>query len=164
MQNTIDFPCPPNVHTTHELCHFGNPASISSYQPKLDQHQSLDSLASYPFLEIELEDECEPELQFNDLSPILESISTPVVLPELSNVLEPVLIPIVPEPESIILPIHIPSADENQDSISLHPFELAQNFENHLDILASYPFPKIELELESDPDLKLVIPFHFLIQ
>ena len=42
--------------------------------------------------------------------------------------------------------------DENQDSISLHPFELAQNFENHLDILASYPFPEIELELESDPE------------
>jgi len=60
MQNTIDLPCPPNVHTTHKSCHFGNPASISSYQPELDQHRPLDSLASYPFSEIELEDECEP--------------------------------------------------------------------------------------------------------
>ena len=42
--------------------------------------------------------------------------------------------------------------DKNQDLIFLHPFELAQNFENHLDILASYPFSEIELELESDPE------------
>ena len=40
--------------------------------------------------------------------------------------------------------------DENQDLISLHPFELAQNFKNHFDIWASYPFFEIELELESD--------------
>ena len=40
----------------------------------------------------------------------------------------------------------------NQDSISAQPFELDQhqNFENHVDILASYPFPKIELECEYD--------------
>ena len=54
MQNTIDFPCPSNVHTTYESCHFGNPASISSYQSELNQHQTLDSLAGYPFPEIEL--------------------------------------------------------------------------------------------------------------
>ena len=74
------------------------------------------------------------------------------MLPEFSDVFEPVFIPILPEFDSIISPIHIPSVDENQDSISLHPFELAQNFENHLDILASYHFLKIELELESDPE------------
>ena len=62
---------------TYESCHFENPASISSYQPELNQHQPLDSLANYPFPEIELEDECEPELQFSDSSLILESISTP---------------------------------------------------------------------------------------
>ena len=103
-------------------------------------------MTSYPFPEIEVEDKCEPEFQFSNSSPILESILTPVVLPELSNVLESVLIPIISELESIISPM-----DDNQDSISLHPFELAQNFKNHLDILASYPFFKIELELESDP-------------
>ena len=96
-------------------CHFGNPASISSYQPELNQYQILDSLASYPFSEIELEDECKPELQFSNSSPIIESISTPVVLPKLS--LEPVLTPIISELESIISPIHIPSMDENQNSI-----------------------------------------------
>ena len=110
-------------------------------QPELDQHQILDSLTSYPIPKIELEVECEPDLQFSDLSLILESISTPVVLPKLSNILELILIPI-PELESTISPIHIPSVDENQDSIFLHPFELALNFENYLDILASYPFPE----------------------
>ena len=37
------------------------------------------------------------------------------------------------------------------------PFELAQtpNFENEIDILASYPFPKIKLENEYDPELQL---------
>ena len=48
MQNTIDFSCPPNVHTTHESYHFENPTSILSYQLELDQHQILDSLTSYP--------------------------------------------------------------------------------------------------------------------
>ena len=43
---------------------------------------------------------------------------------------------------------------ENQDSISVHPFELDQtpNFENHIDILASYSFHEIEIEYESDPE------------
>ena len=91
----IEFPCPLDVHMTQESFHFRNPASISSYQPELDQYQPLDSLASYPFPEIELEDECEPELQFSDSSPILESITTPVVLSKLSNILEPVLILII---------------------------------------------------------------------
>ena len=38
-----------------------------------------------------------------------------------------------------------------------HPFELAQtpNFKNHIDILASYPFPEIELENEYDPESQL---------
>ena len=72
---------PNSTDWTLESCYFGNPTSISSYQSKLDQHQPLDSLTSYPFSEIEFEDESEPELQFSDSSPILESISTPVVLP-----------------------------------------------------------------------------------
>jgi len=62
MQNTIDFPCPSNVQ---ESCHLGNPASISSYQPELDQHPITYCSVSYTFPEIKLEDECEPELQFN---------------------------------------------------------------------------------------------------
>ena len=78
IQNTIDFTCPSNFQ---DSCHFGNPASISSYQPELDQHSIPDTLASYPFPEIKLEDECEPELQVSNSSLFLESISTLVVLP-----------------------------------------------------------------------------------
>ena len=55
---------------TQESCHFGSLASISSYQYELDQHHILDSLTSYPFPEIELKDEYEPELQFSNSSPI----------------------------------------------------------------------------------------------
>ena len=42
----------------------------------------------------------------------------------------------------------------NQDSISAHPSELDQtsNIENPIDILASYPFPEIELAHEYDPE------------
>ena len=45
----------------------------------------------------------------------------------------------------------------NQDSISAHPSELNQtsNVENPIDILASYPFPEIELEHEYDPEPQL---------
>ena len=82
-------------------------------------------MISSPIPEIEFEDECETELQYSDSSPILKSISTPVIFPKLSNYLKPVLIPIIPELESIISPLHIPSVEKNQDSISLHPFELA---------------------------------------
>ena len=41
-----------------------------------------------------------------------------------------------------------------QDSILEHPFKLFQTpkFENHIDILASYPFSEIELEIEYDPE------------
>ena len=62
IQNMNKFPCPSDVHMTQESCHFGNPASISSYQPELDQYSIPDTLTSYPFPEIKLEDECEPEL------------------------------------------------------------------------------------------------------
>jgi len=44
-----------------------------------------------------------------------------------------------------------------QDSISAHPIKFTQtlNFENHIDILVSYPFPEIELENEYDPEPQL---------
>ena len=49
---------------------------------------------------------------------------------------------------------------EKQDFISAHPFELAQTLklENYIDILASYPFPEIELENEYDHK-RLIIQF-----
>ena len=44
-----------------------------------------------------------------------------------------------------------------QDSISAHPFELAQTpkFENDIDSFASYPFSEIELENEYDLEPQL---------
>ena len=114
----------------------------------------------YPIPEIEFEDECEPELQFSDSSPILKSISTPVVLPKLSNVLEPVLIPIIPKHKLIISPIHIPSVDENQDSISLHPFELSKILGTTLTFWQVILFLKLNLSLKVILNLKLAIPFH----
>ena len=42
--------------------------------------------------------------------------------------------------------------------------ELAQNLENHLDILTSYPFLEIELELESDPEPHVSNSISLLIQ
>ena len=73
------------------------------------------------------------------------------MLPKLSNIIEPILILIISELESIISPIHIPSIDENQDSISSYQHELDQN--QILDILTSYPFPEIELKDECEPKL-----------
>ena len=57
---------PNSADWTQESCHFENPASISSHQRELDQHQILDSLASYPFPEIEIEYEGNPEPQISD--------------------------------------------------------------------------------------------------
>jgi len=54
---------PNSTDWTQESCHFGNLASILSYQLELDQHHILDILASYPFPEIELELESDPDLQ-----------------------------------------------------------------------------------------------------
>jgi len=53
-----------------------------------------------------------------------------------------------------------------QDSISAHPFELAQtsNVENYIDILPSYPFPELNLRMNMILNLNLVIQFYFLIQ
>jgi len=41
----------------------------------------------------------------------------------------------------------------NQDSISAHPFDQTLCFESRIDILASCPFPEIEIEHECDPEL-----------
>jgi len=43
-------------------------------------------------------------------------------------------------------------------------FAQNQSFENCSDNLASFYFPKIELEYECDPNLNLAIQFHFLNQ
>ena len=80
---------------------------------ELDQFHTfkspIDKLASSHFYEIELNEKCDLDSQICDPVQISESILTPVLLPDLSNILESVLIPtpIIPELESPILS-HIP--------------------------------------------------------
>ena len=63
----------------------------------------IDKLASSHFCGIELNAECDFDPQVCDLVQIPESLLTPVLLPNLSNILESVLIPNPPELESLIL-------------------------------------------------------------
>ena len=62
-----------------------NQKSISSHKLELDQFQILDKLASFPFNEIELKCECDPNSQPCDSVPIFESILTPIFLPNLDQ-------------------------------------------------------------------------------
>ena len=68
--------------------------SISTHQLELNQSQILDRLASFHFKEIELDGECELDLQLCNLVSIFESILTLVYLPNLDPITEPTLIPI----------------------------------------------------------------------
>ena len=54
----------------------------------------------------------------------------------------------------------------NPDSISEHTFTLehSPSYENRLNILVSYPFPELKLNMNVILNLMLVIPFQFLIQ
>ena len=80
---------------------------------ELDQfhtfESSIDKLSSSHFNEIELNEKCDLDSQICDLVQITESILTPVLLPDLSNILESVLIltPVILEIKSPILS-HIP--------------------------------------------------------
>jgi len=67
-------------------------------------------LASSHFYEIELNQECDPDSQICHPVQIPDSILTPVLLPNLSNILESVLIliSVILELESPILESHIP--------------------------------------------------------
>ena len=83
-------------------------------QIELDQFHTfenfIDKLVSSHFYEIELRQECDFNSQICDPVQIHKSILTPVLLPDLRNILESVaiLIPFVPELESSILESHIP--------------------------------------------------------
>ena len=70
----------------------------------------IDKLVSSYFYEIELNEECDLDSQICDPVQISELILTPVLLPNLSNILESVLvsIPVILELESPILESHIP--------------------------------------------------------
>jgi len=85
-----------------------NQDSISPYHLQLNQYQPNDKLVCFYFNEIELEHECEPNLQFCDSVQNFESMLTPVILPNLDPFPEPtlILVPIDFEIEPPILKIH----------------------------------------------------------
>ena len=83
---------------TNESCSFGHQDSISAHSSELVQTSNLiDILASYPFPEIELEHEYDPELQLSNSISLLNSILTEVFLPKFR-----------PFPESVLdlVPVH----------------------------------------------------------
>ena len=87
-ESTLD---PVPIHNEIESPIFDN------HHIELDQFYNfespIDKLASSHFYEIELNEKCDIDSQFCDPVQILESILTPILLPDLSNILESVLIP-----------------------------------------------------------------------
>ena len=76
---------PNSIDRTLDSCHFENQDSISAHTSELDQtlnvENLIDVLTSYPFPEIELEHEYDPELQLGNSISLPDSILTEVFLP-----------------------------------------------------------------------------------
>jgi len=113
--NSIDF--------TQDSCYFENQDSISAHPFEVDQHQILenhiDMLASYPFPEIELDNECNLEPQLGNSIPLPDSIMTLVSLSNFNFLPESVLdlVPVHREIESPIFCDHHIKLDQ------FHTFE-----------------------------------------
>jgi len=86
-----------------------NQDSIPPQYIELDQSQTLDKLASFHFNEIEFEHECEPEFQFCDSVPDLDSILKPTLIP----------VPINLEHNPVVLNSHIQFWEKNVNLNSL---------------------------------------------
>ena len=99
-----------HIDLAEESCYFGNQDSISSHNFELDQYPIFVKLTSYHFNKIEIEHECEPDLQFCDSVPNFESILSHVSLPDLDPVpkLTLIFLPMDHETEPSILDSHIP--------------------------------------------------------
>ena len=111
-------------------------------------------LASYPFPEIELEHEYDPEPQLSNSISLPNSILTEVFLPDFRLFLESTLDPV---------PVHY----EIESPIFYdHHIELDQfhTFKSPINKLVSSHFYGIELNVECDSILKFVIQFKFLNQ
>ena len=118
-----------------ESCSFGNQDSISEQPCELTQTpHDIDSLASFPFPEIELENDYDPEPQLSDSILFPDSIMTPVSSPDFNLFSESTLDPV---------PVH----NEIESPIFEDHIELDQlyNFANPIDKLASSQFFDIEL-------------------
>ena len=81
-----------------ESCYFRNQDSISertlelNHTPCYESH--LDILASYPFSEIEIEHECDPEPHVHNSISLFYSIMTQISLPDFFQILESILNPV----------------------------------------------------------------------
>ena len=105
-------------------------------------------MASYPLSEIDLEHECDPELQLDNSIPLLDSIMTPMPLLNFN-----------PFPESVL--DHVPVHHEIELPIFYDQYiELDQyhTFENVIDKFASFHFYEIELNQEYDLDFQICNP------
>jgi len=135
-----------SIDLAQESCCFGNQDSISSHPFELDQNQNfenhLDILASYPFSEIELENECVPKSQLGNSISLLDSILTPVYLPDFNHFSKSVLNPVLIHHE-------IESPIFQDQHIELDQYH---TFESSIDKLASFHFDEIKLKQECDPD------------
>jgi len=84
-----------SINLDQESCCFENQDSISAYPFELHQtskfENSINILASYPFLEIELEYGYDPEPQLDNSIPLPDSIMTEVFLPDFRPFPESVL-------------------------------------------------------------------------
>jgi len=107
--STISY-CPSHIDRNEESwCHGDfDQDSISPQHLKLNKYQSIDKLASFPFNEIELDYECEPDPQPCDSVLIFKSMLTLISLTDLDSFLEPTLIPI-----SIDLETKLPNLDSH---------------------------------------------------
>ena len=114
----------------------------------------MDILASYLFPEIELEYECDPEPQFGNSIPFLNSILTPVSLPNFNHFPEPVL-------NHVLIHREIESPIFQDYYIELEQYH---TFESFIDKLVSFNFHEIELKEECDPDPQFCMQFRFLNQ
>jgi len=81
-----------SIDWSQESCYFGNQDSISSQPFELDQTLSFESpidiLTSYPFSEIELEHESDPEPQVGNFISLFNSIMTLESLPDFFSIFQ----------------------------------------------------------------------------
>ena len=147
---------PNSIDLTQDSCHFENQDSILAHPSELVQISNVKNpiniLESYPFPEIELEHEYDPELQLGNSISLPDSILTEVFLPEFR-----------PFPESVLdlVPVHC----EIESPIFYdHHIELDQfhTFESLIDKLASSHFMELNSMRNVTLILKFVIQFKFL--
>jgi len=89
---------PYSTDWTQESCYSGNQDSISERTSQFDQTPSyksrLDILASYPFPEIEIKPECDPEPHVSNFISLFDSIMTLVSLSDFFSIPESTLNPV----------------------------------------------------------------------